>query len=120
MEFFERHRLIKKVLMALVLIAVCPFAGELLIIAEFAGTEIAFSCFLILIKPCSDWLSPRIDNFFKTTNEIKKTFKFNIIQKPKVFFIHALASSFLLILTSSAIFALCIWLPLAVSLEQMI
>lgn len=48
---------ISKPAMLCLLLLLLPFAPELLLLVDLAGIEVAFTCFLIMIKPFRTWLS---------------------------------------------------------------
>ena len=111
MEFFKRHPKIAKVLMLLVLIAIFPFDGVFLVIADVAGIEAAFALLVVMFHPIINWVSPRLFYIKLTLRAVRHSLIFHKLNKPQVFFTHALACSFVFVVTSSILFAACIWLP---------
>lgn len=51
---------ISKPLMLCILLVFVPFAPELLLFVDLAGIEVAFTCFLIMIKPFRMWLNVQV------------------------------------------------------------
>ncbi|MBO2562624.1 hypothetical protein I6M33_18765 [Shewanella algae] len=51
---------ISKPLMLCILLVFMPFAPELLLFLDLAGIGVAFTCFLIMIKPYRMWLNVQI------------------------------------------------------------
>lgn len=118
MTFFKRYPKLAKSLMLLVLIAIFPFDGVFLLIADAAGIEAAFALFVVMLQPVINWFSPRLCYFTLTLQAIKRAFKLHELNRPTVFISHAVLCSGIFVLTSSLIFAGCIWLPALVAGNQ--
>ncbi|MCP4326076.1 MAG: hypothetical protein GY787_30420 [Alteromonadales bacterium] len=120
MEFFKRHPKIAKVLMLLVLIAIFPFDGVFLVIADVAGVEASFALLVVMFHPVISWVSSRAFYIKLTLQAIKHSFRSHKLNKAPVYFTHALACSFVFVFTSSVLFAGCIWLPVLVMGGQVV
>jgi len=120
MEFFKRHPKVTKVLMLLVLIAIFPFDGVFLVIADVAGVEAAFALLVVMFHPIINWISLRLFYMKVTLHSVRRSFRFHKLNNPPVFFTHALACSFVFVFTSSVLFAGCIWLPVLVMGGQVV
>ena len=114
MAFFKQYPKITKVLMLLILIAIFPFDGIFLFIADAAGIEAAFALLVVMFDPITRWLSPRVFYIKLTIQALKRSFVNHKLNKPSVFVTHSLLCSGVFLLTSSILFAGCIWLPVLV------
>lgn len=120
MEFFKSHPKITKALMLLVLIAIFPFDGVFLVIADVAGIEAAFALLVVMFHPIINWISPRLFDMKLTLHAVIRSFRVHKLNKAPVFFTYALACSFVLVFTSSALFAGSVWLPILVMGDQVV
>lgn len=120
MAFFKRYPKVIKVLMLFILIAIFPFDGVFLVIADVAGIEAAFALLVVMFQPIAQWISPRVFYIKLTLHAIKRSFRLHTLNKPPVFFTHALACCFVFVATSSLLFAGCIWLPVIVMGGQVV
>jgi hypothetical protein len=106
--------------MLLVLIAIFPFDGVFIVIADVAGVEASFALLVVMFHPIINWVSTRVFYIKLTLHAIKHSFRVHKLNKPPVFFTHALACSFVFVFTSSVLFAGCIWLPVSVMGGQVV
>ena len=111
MAIFRKYPQVAKFFMLLVLVAIFPFDGVFLLIADAAGIEAAFALVVVMFHPITTWLSPRVFFIKLTLRSLKRSMVNHKLNKPSVFVAHALVCSGVFVLSSSIVLATCIWLP---------
>ncbi|MDO6618795.1 MULTISPECIES: hypothetical protein [unclassified Shewanella] len=114
MEGFKFSPKSKKILMLLVILALTPFAPELLLFMDVAGVEVAFTCLLIMIKPMKLWVECQIVKIKEFSRVMILAVKQHPVSDARVFAGHYFAFSLTLLLTSSLFVSSSIWLPILV------
>lgn len=103
--------LLKKILFVLIILAVAPFAMEVVLLADVAGAEFAVFFLIYYLKTTAYALLERWLEFKRNVLAICKLLAELYLFRPRVMASHFAASSMILVLTSSALLCCMLWLP---------
>ncbi|TLU61193.1 hypothetical protein FE810_15300 [Thalassotalea litorea] len=101
----------QKFLITLALMAVLPFAPELLLIADIAGIEILFSCVVIYYRPLILKVCALYDYAKESADIILACVRKSAIKRPSVYFPQACFCSLTLVFLGAGSFALVFLMP---------
>lgn len=103
--------LLKKILFILIILAVAPFALEIVLLADVAGAEFAVFFLFYYLKTTAYALLGRWLEFKRGAMAVISLLAELYFFRPKILASHLAASGFLLLLTSSLLFSCLMWLP---------
>ncbi|MEX0963107.1 MAG: hypothetical protein WDZ52_03565 [Pseudohongiellaceae bacterium] len=103
--------LLKKILFILIIIAVAPFALEVVLLADVAGAEFAVLFAIYYLKSTAYIVLERWLEFKRSVLVVCTLLAELYCFRPRVMASHLAASSLLLVLTSSALLCCLMWLP---------
>lgn len=103
--------LLKKILFVMIILAVAPFALEVVLLADVAGAEFAVFFLIYYLKTTAYMIYERWLEFKRNVLAMLTLLAELYLFRPRVFVSHLGASSLLLLLTSSALLCCLMWLP---------
>lgn len=103
--------LLKKILFIMIILAVAPFALEIVLLADVAGAEFAVFFLIYYLKTTAYMIYERWLEFKRSVLAVCALLAELYLFRPRVFATHLGASSLLLVLTSSALLCCLMWLP---------
>ncbi len=103
--------LLKKILFILIILAVAPFALEVVLLADVAGAEFAVFFLIFYLKTSAYAIFERWLEFKSVILAVCSLLAALYLFKPRVLASHLAASSLILALTSSALLCCLFWLP---------
>lgn len=103
--------LCKKILYVLVLLAVAPFALEIVLLADVAGAEFAVLFLVFYFKTTVYALIERWLEFKRSITAVCGLIAELYLFRPRVLATHLTGCSLILVFTSSALLCCLIWLP---------
>jgi len=103
--------LLKKILFVLIILAVAPFALEVVLLADVAGAEFAVFFLIFYLKTIAYALFERWLEFKRSVLIICELLAELYLFKPRIMASHLAASSLILLITSSALLCCVMWLP---------
>lgn len=103
--------LLKKIFYILIILAIAPFALEVVLLADVAGAEFAALFAIYYLKSTAYILLERWLEFKRSAAAVCTLLAETYIFRPRVVISHVAASSLLLLLTSSLLLSCLMWLP---------
>lgn len=103
--------LLKKILYIMIILAVAPFALEVVLLADVAGAEFAVLFLIYYLKSTSYALLERWLEFKRSVIAVCTLLAELYLCRPRILASHLAASSLLLLLTSSLLLSCLMWLP---------
>ncbi len=103
--------LLKKILFVMIILAVAPFAMEVVLLADVAGAEFAVFFLIFYLKTTAYALYERWLAFKHEVLAICSLLAQLYLFRPRVLASHLAASSLILAITSSALLCCILWLP---------
>jgi len=103
--------LLKKIFFVMIILAVAPFAMEVVLLADVAGAEFAVFFLVCYLKTTAYMIYERWLEFKRSMLAICALLSELYLFRPRVFATHLVSSSLLLMLTSSALLCCLMWLP---------
>ncbi|TKB43662.1 hypothetical protein [Thalassotalea mangrovi] len=101
----------QKFLVIIALLAVLPFAPELMLIADIAGIEVLLSCLLIYYRPLLFKLRGLIDQSKQTLDVILHCFRQSAVIHPGIYVTQATFYTLAVVLFGTGTFALLFLIP---------
>ncbi len=106
----DRALLIKAGFILVILVAI-PFLPELLVFIDVAGIDLAIAFFTLYFATGYESFKRRLLSIKVEIAESYKIITQLYMFKPKVYCVHAVASSAFLVITGSIIFSTLLWFP---------
>lgn len=103
--------LLKKILYILIILAVAPFALEIVLLADVAGAEFAVFFLVYYLKTTAYAILERWLEFKRSVTVTCALLAELYLFRPRIAASHLVASSLLLVLTSSLLLSCLMWLP---------
>ena len=103
--------LLKRILFFIILLAIAPFALEVVLLADVAGAEFAVLFAIYYLKSTAYIIFERWLEFKRNVAAVCTLLAELYFFRPRVVVSHLAASSLLLLLTSSLLLSCLLWLP---------
>jgi hypothetical protein len=111
MKLTFNRALLKKIFFVMVILAVAPFALEVVLLADVAGAEFAVFFLIYYLKTTAYMILERWLEFKRSVLAVCSLIAELYFFRPRILASHFAASSLLLLLTSSLLFSCLMWLP---------
>ncbi len=105
------RELLKKILYVTIILAIAPFALEVVLLADVAGAEFAVFFLLYYLKTTAYVLIERWLEFKRRLLVVCTLLAQLYLFRPRIIASHLAASSLLLLITSSLLLSCLMWLP---------
>lgn len=105
---------LRKALFVLALLAIAPFAIELIFVAEIVGAEVTVLFFLLFLRDQYRSLKDRWHEFVLEIAAVSAIATTHAVANPRYFYPHVIASFCLFFVTGSTFYLLALWYPVTI------